>query len=519
MESSASNAESSGERITVTDFIPCVFVLMLFYHESLSYGGTFNEKPKHKFDLDLQRTSSSHQNVATKAKFSAGCGNPMVVPGGKTLWINSKWEYALYETLPYSLKSLSEICENGDVKNPSSELLHQILSNAVGKSFLFVGNSHLRTLVVAFLQLFGGNTTAIETVRHGSHEYFLNKSNIRVTFLWSTFGWINAIKSYFTFFDEADRTSSGLCLFNRSAPLLFRINPAHFDVVVVNSGAWHMLYRDTDPFLYVSTLQMEFKLLSEMFPDAALYFMNLNKFYPPDTSYVNRTKAEQLLHCFSESRQHLYRALHYCAAYRFNAENQENGISQTSVPFDTSYPRLLNTIWMIDTYPITSLIQNAEVKFSENGSKLLQDRPRPVLLSDGHHYGAEVNNLLIRVLLKSFLSMNFTSVNEDKRDFVQLQQENIFQELVINKHFDFLNTTSTDWCFTLQTKTRQTTSRYEIDPICSAMGSVSGASDYSLPTSFPTFSRWNTSQIYNTSSEHLEDGVNPSSVHCHTLYV
>lgn len=203
------------------------------------------------------------------------------------------------------------------------------------KNILFVGNSHLRSVAKVFLHLLGLDGERLTTQRHDSH-IFERSDGTRVVFLWAPYSFRDFLKNH--------RALSGTV----------------FHHLYINSGAWDMLFNDTEPMDYVDRLHSDLAALRLQYPKATMTFMNIHTMHPADPTAMGK-KAEMVLTCFQQNRQTAYRAMNLCAVRGIDGIEVWDSISLTNSTFARSH-----------------------------------------VMPDGHHYEPIVNLMMLRVMTNRF---------------------------------------------------------------------------------------------------------------------
>eukprot|EP00760_Papus_ankaliazontas_P038868 PhM_4_TR9385/c0_g1_i1/m.46743 len=201
------------------------------------------------------------------------------------------------------------------------------------KSMLFIGNSHLRSVAREFANLLGMEGDNLIKNKHNSH-IFEATDGTRIVFVWSPYT---------------------LRLFLSNSSVMQQIGNK-FDHVFVNSGAWDMLFNDTDPVDYVERLHADLHGMRRAYPSASLTFMNVHMMHPANRTAMGK-KYEMVTTCFGADRLAAYREMNRCAA---------RGVPGLS---------------MWDTYGMTRGAYG-----------------RSQALFDGHHYTRGVNVMMMRVM-------------------------------------------------------------------------------------------------------------------------
>eukprot|EP00759_Apiculatamorpha_spiralis_P002416 PhF_6_TR10962/c0_g1_i1/m.17678 len=214
------------------------------------------------------------------------------------------------------------------------------IENAVGclhgRKWLFLGNSHLRGIVKAMLLSLGIATEDLEEMKHSSHSYHVPQDNTLIVFIWTAYGFEGAMNQ-------------------------LKANPQYtdFDGVIVNNGAWDMMYNDTHRVDYIARVKKDLAALSRLYSKALFHvFLNMNQIYPVDPAYPNPEKAKLISTCFQSQRLEMYRSWNeYAVCHSGSLFRIWDTFSLTSTPFAESH------VW-----------------------------------GDGHHYSTAVSKRMIEVL-------------------------------------------------------------------------------------------------------------------------
>ena len=279
--------------------------------------------------------------------------------------------------------------QTSESSRPSLPSLSEIRSCLRTRNILFVGNSHLRLLVVQLLRALDVDTTPLTTKRHSSHAFYIRDSETWIVFLWSTFSLRAPVMEYIN--DLTDERESHF--------------PEDFDAVVCNRGAWDMLYHDSDPATYYEDLTDDMRSIRTTFPRANLIFMNLNAFHTPNhKTLTDPQKTHRIEQCFNPLRLEAYRSIHKCAIQYLNGWNLRSD--------QTDKSRL--PIWMLDMFPLTRKIHPSWAHSCHKDHRTARpSRTADLVSHDGHHYSDEVNAVFLKVLF-SFISEKKTGEERSK---------------------------------------------------------------------------------------------------------
>jgi hypothetical protein len=173
----------------------------------------------------------------------------------------------------------------------------------------------------------------LTTEKHSSH-IFERSDNTRVVFVWAPYSF-RAFLSNSTTIQHIGHS---------------------FQHVFVNSGAWDMLFNDTDPQDYVDRLHSDLAALRLHYPKASMTVMNIHTMHPADRDAMGK-KADMVTHCFAKDRQLAYRAMNNCAVKGIRGLELWDNVVLTN----TSYAR-------------------------------------KYVMKDGHHYEPNINFMMLRVM-------------------------------------------------------------------------------------------------------------------------
>ena len=253
---------------------------------------------------------------------------------------------------------------------PSDEIRHCLQR----KNVLFVGNSHLRLLVVQLLEAFGIDTRPLVQKRHASHAFYVSETETWIVFLWSTFSIKKSVSEYIAGYTD-ERESH---------------YPRDFDLVVSNRGAWDMLYHDRLPPAYYQSVVDDMRALQTSFARSNVVFMNMNAFHTPNRKEMtDPQKTHRIERCFCAERLDLYRAMHECALQHVNGWDTRRQRADPRVPL----------VWLLDTYALTKPLKPHWLRGRAHVADAML---RNAVSNDGHHYIKEVNDVFVKVLLRFF---------------------------------------------------------------------------------------------------------------------
>eukprot|EP00759_Apiculatamorpha_spiralis_P020161 PhF_6_TR25654/c0_g1_i1/m.36111 len=212
----------------------------------------------------------------------------------------------------------------------SVEVVESCFTN---KSVLLIGNSHLRSIAKVLVAMMGFDGEILTAQRHASHV-FSRGDDTKIVFIWAPYSFREFLSVNSTVQKEIGSS---------------------FHHVIVNSGAWDMLFNDTDPDDYVARLHNDLIQLRALYPNASMTFMNVHMMHPADPKVMLK-KMEMVTVCFGHTRLRAYRAMNLCAV---------RGVPGLAV-------------W--DNFAMTN-------------TSYAQEFVRP----DGHHYENNINFMMLRI--------------------------------------------------------------------------------------------------------------------------
>lgn len=230
-----------------------------------------------------------------------------------------------------------------------------------GKVWLFLGNSHLRAVLVELLESFGIDTS--KTLRHAEHRHKSHVFYVKEHFLTIRFAFASLV------FDRTTFEASAWNNRSNSSPS----SPP--DVVVTNMGMWRLVFRDTpkEPFDDAARANLGAlrKYIGKRMATTRVVVLNMHRVHGVGVSPFFPQWYYVLKYCATEERQEAYRTMLECAAAQ-------------------ELPRAR----MVDFYNMTN-----------NGFA-----QKHVVRKDGNHYRfrSPVMSEMLRVVLYAICGTNFT---------------------------------------------------------------------------------------------------------------